>query len=323
MFAMTVLVVMFLWSSPSVGLVWCDGHDGLTMAQQDEQPPPGSDADQGPKHRPRETPASGEGRGERRWDKSRHDRWHGLRDGGELSPEMIDSAMGVLQDKLPHYYKEMARLREADKAKFERAIRAIMPVVLEYLEMRDRDQKLADSIIEEFKIEHQLRELSKEFRAAEGSPEKQAACEGEIRKLVRQQLELRQVWQEARLKEFAERLERQQQDLAQERKNLEQRRAKQDELVAQRVEEVKSGKLGERFGPRGPRRGGRGEAGDSPRDVRGQGPRPPQPDARPLPDRPHGDPDAPPPPAGDRDAGARPPQPDEPAPAESEEEPED
>jgi len=226
MFSISALALMVCWSSVSVSEARPDGCDSQALTLQDEQPPHGSEADQEPKHRRYEPPANDEGRGTRRWNKSRHERFRDSRSGPELSlsPDMIETAMGVLRDKLPHYYEEMTKLREEDITKFERAMRTLLPVVMEYLEVRDRDQKLADSIIEEFKIEHQLRELSREYKAAEGSTEQQAACEEQIRKLVRQQFELRLVWQEARLKEFAERIERQRQDLERERQNLEQRR---------------------------------------------------------------------------------------------------
>jgi hypothetical protein len=229
---------------------------------------------------------------------------------------MIDMAMGVLQDKLPRYFEEMTKLRTEDKAKFERAIGMIMPVVMEYLELKDRDQKLADTIIEEFKIEHQLRKLSHDFKAAEGSPEKQGACEQQIRDLVRRQFEIRMLRQEARLKEFSERLERQRQDLERERQSFEQRRAKLDELIAGRVEEVKSGKLGDRYHPRGPRHGGLGEPEGPPRGPHGQGPRPPS-------DHPHGDPAGPRPPDREAESGARPPAPATPQPPDNESRPEE
>ena len=316
MFAMSAVVLVMWWSSPSLGVIGLDEPEDQAVTQQEEPPPPGLEADQKLKHGPRDEPASSEGRGERRWDRMRHQRWQEFREhrGAAPSPEMIDLAMGVLQEKLPHYFQEMTKLRTEDKARFDRAIGMIMPVVMEYLELKDRDQKLADTIIEEFKIEHQLRKLSHEFKAAEGSPEKQATCEQEIRKLVRRQFELRIERQEARLKEFAERLERQREELDRERKSLEQRQSKLDDLVAERVEEVKSGKMGDRFHPRGPRHGGMGEPGGPPRGFRGEGPHAGQHEAQPPADGPRGDRGGPGRPDRDQESGARPHPPAEPPP---------
>jgi hypothetical protein len=317
MFAMSTLAFVLYWSSSPAGAGWFCEPDFSAVTLQDPQPPGGPEADQGRKHTQHEPPAVDEDRSERRPDRAKHERWREFREGRmpTPSPEMIEMAMGVLQEKLPQYYQEMTKLRTDDKAKFERAIGRIMPVAMEYLELRDRgDQKLADTIIEEFKIEHQLRKLSRDFKAAEGSLEKQATCEQQIRDLVRRQLEIRMLRQEARLKEFAERLERQRKDLESERQSLEQRRAKLDELVAGRVEEVKSGKMGERFHPRGPRHGGAGELEGPPRGAHGQGPRPPS-------DHPHGDSTDPRSPDRESEPGASPPAPAAPQPPNNEDRP--
>ena len=304
MLAMSTLACLLCWSGSPAGAVWFCGPDSTEATWSDPQPPGGSEAVKERKHNRQEPPAAGEGQSERRWDRANHERWREFREGRipSPSPEMIDVVMGVLQEKLPHYYQEMTKLRSEDKVKFERAIGMIMPIAMEYLELRDRDQKLADTIIEEFQIEHQLRKLSRDFKAAEGSAEKQAASEQQIRDLVRRQFEIRMLRQEARLKEFAERLERQRQDLDRERQSFEERRAKLDDLIANRVEEVKSGKVGERFRPRGPHHPGFGEPECPPGGPHGPGPRLPS-------DRPHGDSAGPRPSDGESRLGTPPPPP--------------
>ncbi|HVP11563.1 MAG TPA: hypothetical protein VMV94_10290 [Phycisphaerae bacterium] len=311
MLLMSIVTLTLWWSSPPAGSVWFDGPDMPAGALQDEPPPPGPAADQEAKHPSRQQPANDQGRGQRRWDRARHERWREFREGRDSTPppEMVDLAMSVLQEKVPDYYQEMTVLRAKDKAKFEWAIGRIMPMVIEYAELRDRDQKLADTIIEEFKIEHELRKLSHDYKAAEGSADKQAACVEQIQKLVRQQFELRAQRQEARLKDFAERLKQQQQELERERERFERRQTEMDDQIAKRVEEVKAGKMGERFHPHGPRHAGPGESGGPPRGFHGQGPGSAEHEGQPPADRPHGDHDGPRPPDQDKERGAQPPPP--------------
>jgi hypothetical protein len=201
---------------------------------------------------------------------------------------MIVLAMEVLREKLPEEYQRMESLKSENPQRFERAIGMMLPVVMEYVELRDQDQKLADTIIEEFKVERQLRSLSQEYKAAAGDAAKQAACEEKIRTLVRQEFDLRAVRQEARLKEFAERLEKQRAHLEEERAEFAQRKAKVDEFVARRVEDVKSGKLRERFRAHQPKPGGPGREGEAGKASEGPGHGCPPPPGRPDQGHPRG-----------------------------------
>jgi len=196
--------------------------------------------------------------------------------------------MDVLKEKLPEMYERLERLRDRRPERFEQAIRRIFPVVRHYVELRDDGKpELADTIIEEFKINEALRGQCRKYRKAEDDPEQQAECEERIRQLVHRHFEIRFMRHEAQLAEFAERLEKQRKHLEQEIKRFERERSRIDELVTTRVEEIKQGKLHEGPGPRGrgpgppddmrdrPRRRPRGPDGFGPPPHRGDRDDPP------------------------------------------------
>lgn len=206
------------------------------------------------------------GREDRGWSRG-GGRWGGGQDRGrgepappELTSEMIETVMEVLRDKLPEVHRRLEEARERRPERFEHAIARIAPVVMEYLDLRDRDPRLADTIIEEFRIEQRLRELSHRYRQEKGTAETRSELETEIASLVREQIDLRFARQEGWLREFAERLEQQQQRLQRERKRLNEERSRIDEIVAQQVQDIRNGKIRQRFAP--PESRGRGPGAD-------------------------------------------------------------
>ncbi len=132
-------------------------------------------------------------------------------------------------------------------------MRYVLPVFQEYIDLRDSNPELAETIIEEFRIEERLKQLSYQYGAAQENPEERAEIEGELERLVHEQLELRFRRQEFRLEEFERRLHRQQERLEQQRVKLHEEMERRGELAAQRLEEIKAGKLGDRLRRRGPR----------------------------------------------------------------------
>ncbi|MBN2563210.1 MAG: hypothetical protein JXQ75_19985 [Phycisphaerae bacterium] len=160
-----------------------------------------------------------------------------------VTPEMIDWAMEVIKAKLPEFHVRLERYRQEDPERFEQTMREVLPVVMEYTRVRDRDPEVAETIVEEFKIEARLRELSRTYRREKGDPEERARIEEEIERLVGEQLELRFRRQAALLEDFHRRLQRQQERLERRRARLNEEIERRDELVAQRVAEVKMGKM--------------------------------------------------------------------------------
>lgn len=275
---MTGVLVWSTWSNSATAAQFLDPPDRAAVAQQADEPP-----DQPPAERSRRgCPGADEDDDRAGWLRGEklRGRGRGLRDGRlpPPPPEMIEQAMETIREKLPEYHQEMEKLRGADPQRFERAMTIVMPVVSEYLDLRDRDQKLADTIIEEFKIEWELRKLSAEYKKAVGDSQKQASMEETLQRLVREQFDLRMQRQESRLQEFERRLEKQRQQLDRERGRLEEQRANLAELVNKRVEEVKAGKLRDRFRSPGHGPGSLGRPGSPPSCPGGPGMVGPPPD---------------------------------------------
>jgi hypothetical protein len=169
--------------------------------------------------------------------------------------EMMGRAMEILRNKLPGLHTRLLRLQRRNPERFAQTMHRVMPIVMEYLALRDKNPKLAESIFEEFRIEEKLRQLSRKFAEA-SAPEQKDELGKEIEKLVRQQLDLRQERAAARLEEFERRIREQQRLLEEQRVKLAEEKKNHDELIARRIEEVKQGKVSDLLRPPGGPPGG-------------------------------------------------------------------
>ncbi len=225
-------------------------------------------------------------------------------DDGPLPPEAIDHIMQVLKTELPRWHDRLARLRERNPRRFENGLRMLRPMMREFMMLREHNPELARTVIDEFKIEEELRELSKQFRKADSDETRRAELEGKVEPLVRRAAELRMQRREARLKFLERRLNEERDRLAQDRAGLE-------EHIRHFIDRIKSGQyegtMRERMrdmgGRPGERAGGRirdrepGEDGDDAMDgPPRRRPRVPRED-RPRGNKPDGDG---PPPKGER-----------------------
>ena len=212
---------------------------------------------------------------------------------GPLPPEMVDRIMELIREKFPERYDRLAALEDRNPRRFERLIRRMAPVAMEYFKLKERRPGLADTIVQEFKNQERLHELSDAYRAAKDDPAKQAEIEKEIEQIVRAQAEFMQQRMEYRLQDFEARIREQERRLAEQRRRLEEGKLHVDERVADRVERIKQSDVRPDFPGRedsdgrgaGPRRF-RGERGfdDGEGPPRGRrGPHPP-PDEIPPPD---------------------------------------
>ncbi len=193
---------------------------------------------------------------------------------------MIGRAMEVIRDRLPEFHERLEQLRQQNPKRFRDTMRRVLPVFQEYIDLRDSNPELAETIIEEFRIEQRLKQLSHQYEAAQENPEEREEIERELERLVHEQLELRFRRQEFRLEEFERRLQRQQERLEQQRVKLHEEMERLGELAAQRLEEIKAGKLGDKLRRRGPRPPGPDDELDR-RPPRGpRGPRGPRADRR-------------------------------------------
>jgi DNA repair exonuclease SbcCD ATPase subunit len=199
-----------------------------------------------------------------------------------LDPVLIAQAMEVMRSSLPELHERLEAFRRHDPERFELAMRKVLPVVREYIDLRDRNPDVAQTIIEEFRIEERLRELSRTYtRAAEENLQELAEIEGEIERLVHKQFKLRFRRRAARLEEFERRLMKQRERLERQRIRLQEEMQRLEELVAKRVADVKKGKVQDR-----PRRGGLRHKGPED-EFEGRRPRGPRGERR----RPHRGPD--------------------------------
>ena len=212
---------------------------------EDRPPPPGPLAGPRSRRRPRGQegdfgPPGGRPRPPGRFDRS--DR------GGppRLTPEDIDAGMAVLRDKLPDLYKKLSRLREHHPEAFLHAVRKLRPLMVEYFRLKERQPDLADTVLEEFRIEHQLRNLGRAYAGAreEDDTEEMHKLETDIRRLVERQFEIRMERRQARLEDFRQRIEHQQRKLEEEVQRHKDEMAHRDKVVDRRVEASKSGHPG-------------------------------------------------------------------------------
>ncbi|MFQ5425442.1 MAG: hypothetical protein ACE5F9_15865 [Phycisphaerae bacterium] len=275
-------------------------------ALDEDRPPPGPLAGPRPRRRPRGPEDDFGPPGRRPRPPGRFDRGdRGDRDGPpRLTPEDIDAGMTVLRDKLPDLYKKLSGLRERDPEAFLHAVRKLRPLMVEYFRLKERQPDMADTVMEEFRIEHQLRNLGRAYAQAreEDDTEAMDTLETNIRRLVERQFEIRMQRHHARLEDFRKRIEHQQRKLEKEVQRHKDEMARHDKLVDRRVEAIKSGKPrgfpGFRDRDRDRRPPGRFGV---PEQRRGHGPRRhrgrPHDADGPHPDRPDTDrPDRPPPP---------------------------
>jgi hypothetical protein len=170
--------------------------------------------DRGPGDRPRDGLRRGrEGRGG-------PDDFRGPRD--EMSQERIDEVMDVLRQELPQWCDRLNTMRERRPERFRRAMRRVQPVVGEYISLRAEHPELAKTILDEFRIEGQLRKLGRAFREARGDESRQAEIEREIAQLVQRQFEFKMHRREARMKEIEQRLAQEREKFAHDKASLRQ-----------------------------------------------------------------------------------------------------
>ena len=163
----------------------------------------------------------------------------------QVSKEMVERVMEVLESELPEWHERLADMRQNDPERFSKVFRRIFPMVREYVSLREHDPEIAETVIEEFKIEHRLRELSRRYQAAEADAVQRSELDATIEELVRRQFELRMKRRRARLDEVEQRLQRQ-------REKYEADMANQDAMISKRIERVKQGKF-KKFRSRGKR----------------------------------------------------------------------
>lgn len=261
--------------------------------------------DFGPPPRDREDRQRGRFQREDRRDR-RHPGWRDRMRRGPDEPVPADveaEALKVLKERLPDFYERLIKLRDEKPTRYQWALRHIMPMMNEFMDLQREHPEMADVVIEEFKVERSIRMLIRQYRDARKSDdaEARAKLEGEFRELMTHRHELEMRRRQFRLDDFRERLERERQRLEEEQKRLKEDESHFAEDLDRRVEQLREGDIRKALGPPpgkedprrrrfdGPPRRGRhrGDAdGPPPRGLgpRGQDEPPPREGERPPPD---------------------------------------
>lgn len=162
------------------------------------------------------------------------------------------SVLAVLEQHLPELHRKLIKLRDENAERYGRALRRIMPMMNEFMELQKEHPEMADVVIQEFQTERDVRSLVKQYVDArkEGDADSQAALEGEFRELMTRRHELQMRRRRFRLEDFRERLERERLRLAEEEKRIETEQADFVQDLERRVESLRDGKIRDAFGPR-------------------------------------------------------------------------
>jgi hypothetical protein len=283
------------WFLPSVALsalLIIAFFAGNSPGAAQEPPPDDRQADDGPDGPPRVGPDDRRGgpRGGGPRDRFRRGRegrrFEGFGPDDELPPAMVERIMEMLRDNFPEYHARLVKRREQNPEMFRGAVRRIVPIFREYAILKDEKPELAAGIIEEFKNEKKLGELSRRYRDAAKDPAKQTEIGAEIEPLVRRQIELHNQRMAFRLEQFEKRIQEQQAALECQRAHHKEEESKLEEHVARRVEEIKKGELRRPFDRRGPDgfREGPPRSRRGPDDGGRRGLRPKRPDGPPPPE---------------------------------------
>lgn len=205
-------------------------------------------------------------RGVRRGDFPPPDDRRGGPDDFELPPEAIEELEELARTEMPFLYERLQAWKERNPDRFHDAMLRIYPAFRDYLFLKNRNPELAKTVIEELRLEVEIRRLSEQYQsAAEGSAERKQ-FEEQLAQKVKRQLDIRIARREDRLAELEKKLQREKDKLASDKSKL-------DAACAQRLKQIKKGKFTDFFegpppgrpGPRGPHDG---PDGDGDRDFR-------------------------------------------------------
>lgn len=178
-----------------------------------------------------------------------------------LPPDVKEALESIIREEMPEFFRRMTEWRERHPERFDRAMGKFYPPLREYVILREHDPALAATVLEDIRLELQLRKLSMEYHSLDESSPRRSELEQAMAGRVRRQIDIRLERREARLRVLSEQLERQRSELQAERSRIE-------DVSAQRLQQIiKEGTDDPFFRPdgRGPRfRGDRHEPDDRP-----------------------------------------------------------
>lgn len=177
-----------------------------------------------------------------------------------ISAEEEAKVLGILEQQLPDLHGRLVKRREENPEAFKWAMRKIMPMMREFMDLQQDHPEMANVVIEEFKLEREVRSLLHDYKEAREAKDDTAVqnLENQFRDLMTRRHELQMQRRRFRLEDFRKRLERERQRLEDEEAEL----GKEDERFAEdlqrRVESLRKGRIRDAVGPpHGERRHGK------------------------------------------------------------------
>lgn len=170
-------------------------------------------------------------------------------DPAELTAEKRAAMLAFLRDATPQLAERVERELKANPERADEIYLRMAPRVLPQMELRERDPDLFDLRAKSMRLDWQIRAAAVRLRGTEGD-ERDAARES-LSALVRERVDLT-------LRERALMLDRFERRLADMRKGLADERARQDQIIAEKVDELMNGDVpppprpDADAGPRGP-----------------------------------------------------------------------
>jgi hypothetical protein len=144
------------------------------------------------------------------------------------SPEQTEKAMTFLKEQYPQRYEQLKALQEKDPRAFHRQMSHILPRMPELMHIIDRNPELGKLIVEEHRMEMDIRDALVQFRGAKG-PDEIEQTKDRIRTLIGNQFDIRQKKLQLMIGELERELQRKKQLLADQA-------GKKNEIIDQEVE---------------------------------------------------------------------------------------
>lgn len=186
-----------------------------------------------------------------------------------LSQAELDEIASAIETQLPEMWQRLERAKERNPEFYRRALQRIAPMMREFLDLQKDYPEMAEVVIEEFKIEHDVRELLRDFKKSEGDAVARDAVVQQIRAKLTRQNELQLQRRRFRLEQFRERLEKEQLRLTEEQRRIEDDANGFEQRLDERMEMLRDGRFREAFRRRDRDMRGPGEDGERRRDRRG------------------------------------------------------
>jgi hypothetical protein len=157
-----------------------------------------------------------------------------------VSPEQTEQLMDFLEEHFPKRYRLLSRLQERNPRAFERHISELAPRVLELLLRTKEDPELGELLIEQQRLEDDLRDLVREYRSMdEEAEDAREGLRGKIEEIVARLVDIGLERREHEIAALERRLQRQR-DMLQE--DLDNRQQTVDERVTEVLERGPGGR---------------------------------------------------------------------------------